>query len=160
MKYKITIKALNDDEIVSVLALPKFEILKPVRCPRCGHQGEFARRIFLILGVPTTKQCDDSVQDAITSYIQDTVGLSHVFFKSPNKKFYADSAICPKCQSTKIVYDIELKDDLLNIAAQATGQPADEMKKGIEATAKRPAISETRKTEPGAAPDRGKAPGR
>ncbi len=68
MKNKIIIKPLNDDEIVSVLELPKFGNLKPVRCLRCDHKGEFARRIFLILGVPTTKQCDDSTQNVITSY--------------------------------------------------------------------------------------------
>ena len=148
MKNKIIIKPLNDDETVSVLESPKFENLKPVRCLRCDHKGEFARRIFHILGVPTTKQCDDSTQNVITSYIQDTYGLSHVFFKSPNEKFYADSAICPKCQSTRIVYDIELTDDFLRMAAQITGQSADEMKKGIEATAKGLAISEKRKAEP------------
>ncbi|MBI3656647.1 MAG: hypothetical protein HY232_09535 [Acidobacteria bacterium] len=145
MKNKIIIKPLNDEELVSVLALPKFENLKPVRCQRCGHKGDFARRIFYILGVPTTKQCDASTQNVITSYIQDAFGLSHVFFKSPNEKFYADSAICPKCQSTRIVYDIELANDLLRMAARITGQSIDETKNGIEATAKRLAISEKRK---------------
>jgi len=160
MKNKIIITPLNDEEVVSVLALPKFDNLKPVRCLRCDHQGDFARRIFHILGVPTTEQCDDSTHNIITSYIQNTFGLSHVFFKSPNDKFYVDSAICPKCQSTRIVYDIKLTDEILRMAARITGQSTDEMKNGIEATAKRLALSTKRKAEPSAAPDRETAPGR
>jgi len=46
------------------------------------------------------------------------------------------------------------------MAARITGQSIDEMENGIEATAKRLAISEKRKAEPSAAPDREKAPGR
>jgi hypothetical protein len=143
MKKSIRIQQLDDEEILSVLALPKFGILQPVKCLRCEHEGDFARRIFEIRGVPADKQCDDSVQNSIASYIQETCGLSHVFFKSPNEKFYADCAICPKCQSTKIVYDVELTDDFLRKAAQITGQSIEEIKNGIEATAKRLAISET-----------------
>ena len=110
-KLVIKIKPLSAGETIAVMKLPKFNILKPVVCEDCGQKKDFTRKIFSIGGVKQDRYCDDEVQDFICSYIGDTYGIAYVFFKSPNEKFYADTAICPKCQSTKIIFDIELTDD-------------------------------------------------
>jgi hypothetical protein len=104
----IKIKPLSDGETIAVLKLPKFNGLKPVKCEDCGHGADFARRVFNISGVQKDKYCDDQIQGVIGSYIRTTYGVAYVFFKSSRNKFYADSAICPRCQSTRIVFDIEL----------------------------------------------------
>jgi hypothetical protein len=136
MKNALKIRALDEDEITAVLELPKFHALKPVRCARCDHRGSFARRVFSITGVPKTKYCDDTIQNTISSYITKTFGLAYVFFKSPNSNFYADSAICPEYQSTRVVFDIELSDDFFRQAAKMVGQPVEELRRNLEGTAR------------------------
>jgi DNA-directed RNA polymerase subunit M/transcription elongation factor TFIIS len=113
MKKAIEIRTLNDDETVAAMNMPKFDSLKPVRCSKCNYQGSFARRVFAVSGVPKSKYSDDETQEAISDFITGQFGISHVFFKSPGSgtKLYVDSAICPECQSTKIVFDIELTSD-------------------------------------------------
>ena len=45
------------------------------------------------------------------------------FFKSPGSgnKLYVDSAICPECQSTEIVFDIELTSDFFREVSKSIG---------------------------------------
>lgn len=136
----IKIKPLNDGETMAVLKFPKFNMLKPVRCEDCGYSTAFTRKVFSIGGVKKDKRCDDGVQGIISSYIRETYGIVYVFFKSPNEKFYADSACCPKCQSTRIVFDIELTDDFFRQASRLTGESIEELRLGIEATAERLAL--------------------
>jgi len=131
MKKAIKIRALNDDETVAALKMPKFGSLKPVRCSKCNHSGSFARRVFAVSGVPMSKFSDDETQEAISAYITSHFGISYVFFKSPGsgKKLYIDSAICPECQSTMIVFDIELTSDFFNEVAKAIGHPEEEVRR-------------------------------
>lgn len=121
MKKRIEIRALNDDETVTTMNMPKFDSLKPVRCSKCNHRGSFARRVFSVSGVPKSKFSDDEIQETISAFITGQFGISHVFFKSPGSgnKLYADSAICPECQSTKIVFDIELSSDFFREVSKA-----------------------------------------
>ena len=144
MKNVIKIEPLSDVETIAVLKLPKFNGLRPVKCEDCGHSAGFARKVFSIGGVKKDKLCDDEVQGIISSYIRKTYGIAYVFFKSPNSKLYADSACCPKCQSTKIIFDIELTDDFLSQASKLTGKSIEELRRGIEATAERLACTETK----------------
>ena len=160
MKNVTRVRALDDEATTAVLELPKFNALKPVQCARCGHRGSFARRVFSISGVPKSKYCDDAIQDTISSYITETFGLAYVFFKSPNSKFYADSAICPECQSTRVVFDIELSDDFFREAAKLVGQPVEELRRKFAALPKelqKPAIG---RPNNGLHADAGKAPRR
>jgi len=137
MTTAIKIKPLNDDETIAVLKLPKFNILKPETCGDCGHSTDFTRKVFSIGGVRKDKRCDDEVQNLICSYIRETYGIAYVFFKSPNDKFFADTACCPKCQSTRIIFDIELTEDLLRQTSILTGKSIEKTRLGIEATAER-----------------------
>lgn len=113
MKTTIEIRALNDNEIIAALKMPKFDILNPVYCSICNHSGSFARRVFIASGVPKSRFNDDLIQDTISSAMEAQFGISHAFFKSPGSgnKLYIDSAICPECQSTRIVFDIKLPED-------------------------------------------------
>ena len=130
MKKAIEIRALNDDETVATMNMPKFGSLKPVRCSKCNHRGSFARRVFAVSGVPKSKFSDDEIQEAISAYITARFGIAHVFFKSPGSgnKLYIDSAVCPECQSTKIVFDIELTSDFFRKVSKAIGHPEEEVK--------------------------------
>jgi hypothetical protein len=121
MKKKIEIRALNDDETVATMNMPKFDSLKPVQCSKCNHRGSFARRVFAVSGVPKSKFSDDETQAAIRAFIKGQFGISYVFFKSPGSgtKLYIDSAICPECQSTKIVFDIDLTSDFFREFSKA-----------------------------------------
>lgn len=134
MKKAIEIRALNDDEIVAALKMPKFGSLKPVRCSKCNHSGRFARRIFAVSGVSKSKFSDDATQEAISAYITAHFGIAHVFFKSPGSgnKLYIDSAICPECQSTMIVFDIELTSDFFQEFTKAIGHPEEEVKRRLK----------------------------
>jgi hypothetical protein len=125
MKKTIEIRALNDEESLAIMNLPKFGSLKPVRCSKCNHRGSFARRVFAVSGVPQSKFSDNETQGAISGFIAEHFGISHAFFKSPGSgtKLYIDSAICPECQSTKIVFDIELTSDFFRKVSKALGDP-------------------------------------
>ncbi len=125
MKKAIEIRALDDDEIVATMNMPKFGSLKPVRCSKCNHRGSFVRRVFAVSGVPKSKFSDDETQGSISAFITAQFGIAHVFFKSPGSgnKLYIDSAICPECQSTKIVFDIELTSDFFREVSKAIGHP-------------------------------------
>jgi|SRR5450759_4264977 len=137
MKNVIKIEPLSDSETIAVLKLPKFNGLKPVKCDDCGHSADFIRKIFSIGNVKNDKHCDDEVQGIISSHIRKSYGIAYVFFKTSNGKFYADSACCPKCQSTRIVFDIELTDDFLRQASKLTGKSVEELQRGIKVTAER-----------------------
>ena len=130
MKKTIEIRALNDDETVATMKMPKFDSLKPVRCSKCDHRGSFARRLFTVSGVPKRKFSDDETQEAISAFIAGQFGISHVFFKSPGSgsKLYVDCAICPECPSTKIVFDIELTSDFFHKISKAIGHTEEEVK--------------------------------
>jgi len=134
MKKEIEIRVLNDDEVVAALKMPKFGSLKPVRCSKCNHSGSFARRIFAASGVPKSKFSDDATQEAINAYITAHFGIAHVFFKSPGSgnKLYIDSAICPECQSTMIVFDIELTSDFFQEFAKTIGRPEENVKRRVK----------------------------
>ena len=125
MKKAIEIRALNDEETVAILNMPKFGSLKPVRCSKCNHRGSFARRVFAVSGVSKSKFSDDEIQEGISAFITAQFGIEYVFFKSPGSgnKLYVDSAICPECQSTKIVFDIELTSDFFREVSKAIGHP-------------------------------------
>ena len=134
MKKAIEIRALGDDETLAALKMPKFGLLKPVRCSKCNHSGSFARRVFAVSGVPVSKFSDDATQEAIHAYITSHFGIAHVFFKSPGsgKKLYIDSAICPECQSTMIVFDIQLTSDFFDEVSRVVGHPNEKERRRLK----------------------------
>jgi hypothetical protein len=133
----MNVELLNDGETIDILKLSKFNLLKPVKCEDCGHSTDFTRKIFRIMGVKKDDRCDDKIQGIISSFIKQEYGIINVFFKSPFDKFYADSACCPKCQSTRIIFDIEFTDEFLNKVSKLTGQPTKEILRDMNEIAQR-----------------------
>ncbi len=148
MSQVINIELLNDGETIDVLKLSKFNFIKPVRCEDCGHRTDFVRKVFRITGVKKEEHCDDGIQGIISSYIKKEYGMTHVLFKSPLDKFYADSACCPMCQSTRIMFDIELTDEFLDKVAKMTGQPPKEILRDMNEIAKRIERTQAQKNGP------------
>lgn len=143
--YKL--EHLSDKETAKLLQAPKFNSLKPLNCYHCGHKGgDFSRKIFRIIGVPNGQQNDDEIQNLLTHFISTTHGIDHVFFKSSGRKFYADSARCPKCQSTQIVFDIEFTDDVFRQIAEKLGKPVEEVKRDITEITEKIRSSEAKKS--------------
>jgi len=137
MSQVINVELLSDNETIDVLKLNNFNLLKPLKCEDCGHKADFIRKVFKIIGVSKDEHDDDTIKGIISSYIKKEYWITNIFFKSPVDKFYADSACCPKCQSTRIVFDIEFSDDLFRELSKLTGQSPKVLRRAMTEIAKR-----------------------
>lgn len=61
MTERIQIREITAEEVSSLMATAKFNMLKPIRCKSCGHGEIFSRRIFQILGVSKAKWNSDDI---------------------------------------------------------------------------------------------------
>jgi hypothetical protein len=71
------------------------------------------------------------------SAVKERHGVGSVFFKTHRKEFYVDSAVCKRCDSTIIEFDIELSDEVLVEMSRLTGRPIEELRSEIEALTER-----------------------
>ena len=149
MNRPIQIRALTEHEAAELTGAAKFNALRPVRCKSCGNTCDFGRRVFWIGGVPKAEQNSDSTQALIAYYLKERRGVGGVFFKIHQNKFYVDSAVCKRCGSTVIEFDIELSDEVLAEVSRLTGRPIEELRSEIEALAERIA-GDDRNAEQGA----------
>lgn len=122
MPGKITIEEMNEFEVKRICKDIKFSRLKPVACYECGNKTSFARRLFKIKGVPKKKQSDDEIHNLLHYHFKHNYTIEHIFFKTLGNKFIVDSAICCKCKSTAITYDIELTSDLVSEISKFIGK--------------------------------------
>lgn len=104
---QITIKILTYEEMKPLLADAIYKLFFPARCSRCGITHGFNRHIFHIAGVPKNKRADDETQNWLQYHFKTYHKIQYVFFREYSKNFYVDSASCPACKSTAIVYDID-----------------------------------------------------
>lgn len=132
MTERIKIRELIAKEVSSLMASDKFKILKPIRCKSCGHEGIFSRRIFQITGVSKAKQNTDDIHNFLAYHIKKRYGIHYVFFKTHKNKFYVDSALCSKCGSTMVIFDIEITDDIIAQMSKVTGAPIGKIKKNLD----------------------------
>jgi predicted Zn-ribbon and HTH transcriptional regulator len=133
----IQIKALTEHEAAGLTETAQFNALRPVRCKRCGHTGNFERRVFWIGGVPKAEQNSERRQALIAAHLKESKGVGSVFFKRHRKAFYVDSAVCKGCGSTDIEFDIELSEEMLAEVARRVGKPIAEVRNEIAALAGR-----------------------
>lgn len=105
---QITIQELHPAEVNNLLADTIYSKLFPSRCAHCGNSDGFNRRIFHITGVLKKKHADEDTQNLLSHHFRQQHKIEHVFFRTNDKKFYVDSAICQSCGSTAIVFDISL----------------------------------------------------
>lgn len=122
----INISELSAKEVKKILKSNKFNILAPVNCKNCGNKKSFKRRIFKIEG--DYKIGDDDSQNAVRYFIKLNFKLEYIFFKINNNEYYVDAAICSKCNSNNVVYDIELNDDIFNELSRHFNIPKDLIK--------------------------------
>jgi hypothetical protein len=134
MNTKITIRELSSQQRERLLRDNKFNQLKPVSCSECGNQTNFSRKIFEVKG--KNLATDENTRNLACYHVQTTYNCEYVFFKTLKKRSYIDSAICDNCDSTKIVYDIELNDELWEKASKLLNIPSSSIKKDIESILK------------------------
>lgn len=79
-------------------------------------KNDFNRRIFHITGVSKNKWADDETQNWLQHHFLQYHKIQYVFFRGIGRKFYADSASCPACKSTAIVFDISIDDAMFAYA--------------------------------------------
>jgi hypothetical protein len=79
---------------------------------------------------------DENTRNLACYHVQTTYNCEYVFFKTLKQRSYIDSAICDNCDSTKIVYDIELNDELWEKASKLLNIPSSSIKKDIESILK------------------------
>lgn len=145
MKNFIKITPLSHGEIMATLKLAKFNVLRPAKCEDCGCGADFVRSMFKINGVQKDRYRDEQIRGIISAYMRDVYKIEYVFFKSHENEFYVDSAVCPKCQSTRILFDIELTDDFLRPTARFTGKSIEEIRRDMKKISNRRARAEARK---------------
>jgi superfamily II helicase len=128
VKDTIRISELAEKEMAILLKDDKFNMLRPSLCHVCKNETSFRRRVFEVSG----NNIDEQAAHLACSHVSSKYKCETVFLKKNKRKYYVDSAICEKCGSTKIVYDIELNDELFEAASKLTKVPHSEMKKDIE----------------------------
>jgi len=79
----------------------------------------------------------DNTQALIAYHLKKRHGVGSVFFKTYRNEFYVDSAICKRCASTVIEFDIELSDEVLAEVSRLTARPTEKVRSEIEALAER-----------------------
>jgi len=136
MNRPIQIRALTKPEAQKLTDNAKFNTLRPVRCNNCCNDRDFGRRIFWLGGVAKAEKNSDSVQYLIAYHLKERYGAGSVFFKTHRNKFYLDSAICKRCGSTVIEFDIELSPEVLVEISRLTGRSPEKLRSEIEAFSK------------------------
>lgn len=134
MNKKITIRELSSQEREPLLRDHKFNQLKPVSCSECANTTNFSRKIFEVKG--KNLATDENTRNLACYHVKTTYNCEYVFFKTLKKRSYIDSAICDNCNSTKVVYDIELNDEFLEKASKLLNIPSSSIKKDIESILK------------------------
>ncbi len=130
MNNKITLRELSSQELELLLKDQKFNQLRPISCSECGNQTNFSRRVFEVKGKRLAT--DEDARNLACYHVKTSHHCDSVFLKTKGKQYYIDTAICQNCNSTKIVYDIELNDEFLEQASKFLNIPSSSIKRDIE----------------------------
>ncbi len=103
----ISVTELKTVDVNKLLSDKDYKIFFPTACNDCTSEKGFNRRIFLLTGVAKKKQADEATQDYLCEYFFRQYKIINTFFRSSDKKFYAESASCQNCQSTSIVFGVD-----------------------------------------------------
>ncbi len=135
MKTDLHVVRVGDKQTTALTESVPFNRLRPTHCHSCGSTGSFKRQAFHIHGVPESKRAEDHLHESVRQILFQKHGVSHVFFKTHQNDFYADSAICCNCGSPNVVFDIEFTDDIVAAMAALTGDDSAKTKADLEDTA-------------------------
>jgi|LakMenE18May11ns_1017448.scaffolds.fasta_scaffold9554268_1 hypothetical protein len=144
MSKPIGIRPLTQPEVTKLIGKSTFNALHPVRCGCCSNATDFARRVFKVQGVPKAEQNSDSTQGLIAHHLKERHHIESVFFKTLAGGFYVDSAVCGKCGSTLVVFDIDLSNDMLAQLAKLMARPIEQVRIEMETLAERMEENERR----------------
>jgi len=99
----IRIYELSYKEIEEIGKIKNFKEFGPVRCTNCGFKGPFTKKIFRVEGLT------DDTHDLIRWHLKNNHNLEHSVFRADGERRFAEGAICPKCNSSRITFDISKK---------------------------------------------------
>jgi hypothetical protein len=142
MNKPIQIRPLSEQETTKLMNTAKFNALHPSCCKSCSNTSDFGRQVFWIGGVRKAEHNSDEIQGLLSYHLKQRYGVESVFFKSVQNKFYVDSAVCKRCASTMIEFDVEFTDDVLAKISQLTATPVEELRSRLEALVEQIAKSE------------------
>ncbi len=91
---------------------PKYASFGPTYCDDCGCKAGFLRKVFDVEGAPTKDGELDEYQNLMSDHMKRQHGLDYVFFRVAGDRHYIDAAICPDCNSSRVVFDIALSPDM------------------------------------------------
>lgn len=108
------VKSLEHEEVIRIYELSKEEIKEidkienvknfgPVSCMNCGFKGPFTRKLFRVEGL------NDETHTLIEWHLKNNHDLEHCVFRVVGDRKFAEGAICPKCNSSCITYDLSKK---------------------------------------------------
>lgn len=129
MNPHILTSELSADEVSRFIADEKIGKFAPVKCTQCGFTGPFERRVFRIEGKHRMDQ--DETRDLFRRHIWNEYGLQNVFFRTHDNVDYADVAICGKCGTTGVIFDIELDDGVFEDLSRRLGLTKEEIRTGM-----------------------------
>lgn len=127
MDSKYYIKALTDNETLSLLKDKKFNTLHPVKCDKCGNTTDFRQKLYRVDTKPK-KIDEDERQFFLRHHMKQNYNFDSIFFKIRNNINYIDTAFCKKCNSNMITYDIKLGDEEFEEMAKFLNVPVDEFR--------------------------------
>ena len=99
----IRIYELSHKEIEEIDKIKNFKEFGPVRCTNCGCKGPFIRKLFRVEGLT------DEAHDLIRWHLKNNHNLEYSVFRADGDRRFAEGAICPKCNSSRITFDISKK---------------------------------------------------
>jgi len=127
MDSKYYIKALTDNETLSLLKDKKFNTLHPVKCDKCGNTTDFQQKLYRVDTKPK-KIDEDERQNFLRYHMKKSYNYDSIFFKIRDNINYIDTAFCKKCNSNMITYDIKLGDEEFEEMAKFLNVPVDELR--------------------------------
>lgn len=127
MKSPLQVFELSVQKIEELIQNEKFDSLKPVQCDECKSKTGFTRKIFMLRNYRN----DD--YNLLSYHFFESKKIKSFFLKTIKRKRYIDSAICERCKSTKIVFDIEFTPKFLKTASEFLNISEDKLKNDLEA---------------------------
>ena len=107
------ISELTTKQVAELVKKPKYRSFGPTHCDECGCKAGFYRRVFHVADAPTEDSELDDYQNLMRYHMKQQYGFDFVFFRVNGDRHYIETAICPDCNSSKVVFDIELSPGML-----------------------------------------------
>jgi hypothetical protein len=130
MTNKIRISELSEKEIERLSKSKGFNRFGPVKCDDCDCEGFFRRKVFKVKGYCDIG--DDDSQNLLRHHMKEQYGLDNIHFRSVDNTDYIDTAFCPKCDSNKVIFDINLDEEMFDEIARRCNVSKDTCKKEIQ----------------------------